>query len=333
MAVSASIPAAPVRDLAPLRDFAIGLVVLTVLRLVVGLTPVSPSWVGPISVVISILFIGIPVAMMFRAAQYEWTVRLALGFLITGAIVHAGLTLGFGARVPALLIFAQSGLLVWCMGLGALLATLLKDANVLVPVAIFLALFDIWLVFSPEGPVGQIARGNQGALAALGYALPKPTTGPTAVYAQPMAYVGPADFLFMGMFFVALYKFRLRTQVTALCLAPTLVAYLLVALLAGHVRIGPISLGALPALVPIAIVLLIVNWPEFRMNAEERITTTLLAVIGIALLSWRFSVAGSVIDPPKSGPKPAATSEGPIERGASATAAPGSDTATPAPSR
>jgi hypothetical protein len=183
----------------------------------------------------------------------------------------------------------QQALVAWCLAVGAMIALLLKDRNLLLPVAIFLALFDMWLVFAPEGVVNQtVVRGTGQALAAVGYQIPKPQTVASGGYAAPLAYVGPADYLFLAMFFVALFRFGMRTRETFRVAVPVLAAYLLVVLLLGQVEIGPIRLGALPALVPIGAVVLIVNRKEFRLTKDELYATLLLAVLGTTFVTWRI---------------------------------------------
>ena len=266
-----------------LRDAALGLAALALLRILISHVPIPMPAVGIASLVVSFLFLGISVATLYRAAAFKWTWATAIGAVLIGLPLQFGL--GFGAAsiggfwASILHPIAQTGLLVWCLGLGAMLCLALKgDRNLLVPVAIFLALFDIWLVFVPEGPVGQIARGNQSALVQVAFTVPQPTHAPTGAKAQSLAYIGPADFLFMSMFFVSLYRFGLRAKETAMWMAPVLALYLLTALLLPHVSIGPIQLGALPALVPIGLVMLAVNAREFKLNRDEKVTSWLVLI-------------------------------------------------------
>ncbi len=192
---------------------------------------------------------------------------------------------------------SQTGLIAWCLGLGALLACLLKDKNLLLPLAIFLALFDVWLVFVPEGPVGKIARSGQPILQKMAYIVPSPSAVPHGGRAAPIAYVGPADFVFLAMFFVALYRFDMNPGRTFKAVLPALILYLLAVLTLGGVHIGPISLAAMPALLPIGAVVLAMNWREFKLNQEEVLSTIMIAVLGIAIVSWRMSIHWSDSEP------------------------------------
>lgn len=289
----------------PLFQFGLCLFALILLRLGLEKTSLPLGFLPIANVVVSAAFIAIPVMALFRGAAYRWTWLAAAGFIVAGAALQFG-TLAILPKIPngypigPLVAVSQTGLLIWCLGLAAALSLAIRDRNMLVPMAIFLALFDIWLVFVPEGPVGQIARGNQTQLANIAFSVPRPTAAPTTGAPTPLAYIGPADFLFMAMFFCAICRFQLRYAATARWMVPVLAGYLAIALLTPNVSIGPIRLGALPALVPIAAVVMAVNAREFKLTRDEKQTTVALAIIGIALVTWRFIVAAE----PK--PEPAA---------------------------
>ena len=93
---------------------------------------------------------------------------------------------------------------------------MIKDKNLLLPVSAFLAGFDIFLVLTPIGVTQQIMKKAPEVLPAVGLNIPKPAATPTMGPVEPFAFVGPADFLFMGMFFVAIHRFDLKARDTAL---------------------------------------------------------------------------------------------------------------------
>jgi hypothetical protein len=301
----------PVSDKRPLVDFALWLLALCGLRLMIGWVEVPVAMIPWASLAVSVLFVAAPVIALFRGATFPWTWKSSLVAVLVGVGIQLGsFFLMRQVRVPMVAgivdSMGQAGLITWCLGVGGLLSASLRDKNMLVPIAIFLALFDIWLVFVPEGPVGQIARGTQVNLAKIAYHIPAVATQSSGGFARNLAYIGPADFLFLGMFFVALFKFKLRTKETARAMVPALALYLLVVLIFPGVHVGPITLGALPALLPIGAVVLGVNWREFKMIQEEVITTVVLVVLGVAILVWRFKVnAESPPAPLPTGPSPA----------------------------
>ena len=252
-----------------------------------------------VSVLTTVLFMVIPMVALFLGAGHRWDLKQAIAIVVLGVVVQiGGATLARMALSPALGggIFAasQAGLVVWCMGAGAALACLLKDRNMLLPIAVFLALFDTWLVFAPEGLVSRALSGAPAPikLDAVAYTVPKvaTTSAPAAAngFAQNLAYVGPADLLFLAMFFVALYRFGMRPRQTLIAIAPVLVAYLAIVLLLPDMWIGPIRLAALPALLPIGLTVLWVNRREFRLLPDEKAITIALVVLGVPFVAWRI---------------------------------------------
>ncbi|MEZ0324456.1 MAG: hypothetical protein ACAH95_00995 [Fimbriimonas sp.] len=285
-----------------LRVFLFALLAIVVLRLVTAFAQVPIAVLGFASIVVSVLFIAIPILGFYRGASFPWTWKEALLAVVCGGLIQFLFAM---AATPVKVVFlsavlmacSQTGLLLWCFGVGALLASILKDKNVILPISIFLALFDIWLVFAPEGIASQAIGGKRPELQQMmqGLSYQVPALGG---YARPMAYVGPADFLFIAMFFVALFRFKMRTRETFLALVPTLAVYLLVVLMFGNVMVGPFRLGALPALLPIGLVILLVNWGEFRLTKDELASTIAVFVIGSALVTWRLIVSNSAPEPP-----------------------------------
>lgn len=186
----------------------------------------------PISLLITVAFVILPVLALFKAGSHPWTTKLAFTFVGVGAALQFLLPLlspgdkGFVAILVSAI--SQQGLPMWTVGLGAGLALLLKDKNMLLPVAIFLALFDIFLVFTPVGFVQQLMKSHPKLLPAMAHQIPQVATKPqeTGVPVGTFAYIGPADFLFMGMFFVAVFRFGMRTKETFRWLLVALALYL-----------------------------------------------------------------------------------------------------------
>lgn len=266
-----------------LPQFFAALAALAVLNVGLGYLPVPGAALVFVEVGVGIVFMALPVLGLFRAADHPWTPRLAAAFIGTGLVLHLGLgalarggALGAGLAPAVALAVSQAGLVLWSAGLGALLATILKDKNLLLPVSLFLAAFDLFLVLTPMGFTQKLMRAQPELLPSIGFAIPKvqetPAFGPVAA----TAYVGPADLLFMGMFFVALYRFRMRPAETFRWLVPTLLAYMGIVLF----------LGPLPALVPIGLCVLIVNWREFQLTREEWVSTAVVGAIGAAVVIW-----------------------------------------------
>ena len=263
------------------------------LALPVSLLPVA-------SAVATVLFMSLPILALFVGAGHRWDLRQSIVLIVLGVLTQVGchelVRMAQGPVAKGIFDAAgQSGLVAWCLGLGAALACLLKDRNMLLPIAVFLALFDVWLVFAPEGLVGKALSGGPAPIDLKDVALKIPAIAvantpeaPANGFAQIQAYVGPADLLFLAMFFVALYRFQMRPRVTFLAITPVLILYLAVVLLFPEVFIGPIRLAALPALLPIGLTVLWANRREFRLLPEERAITLALLIVGLPLVAWRI---------------------------------------------
>jgi hypothetical protein len=270
-------------SLRPLGTFIIALLGLALLKFLLGLVPVPSGMLQATTIVVTIIFVAVPVYALFRAGAASWTPKLGVTLILVGVAVHVGLQFlgsvvlgGQGIGAGLALSLRDVGFFSWCVGLGALLASLLKEKNLLIPVSVFLAAFDIFLVLTPMGPVKQILQVAPEIPQAMALNVPAAQSEPTGMVAQPFAIIGPADFVFMAMFFIALFKFGMDARRTAAWLAPAIVVYLGLALL-----IGPV-----PLLVPIGITVLAVNARHFKLNAEEWASTALVAAIAAGLIWW-----------------------------------------------
>lgn len=285
------------------------LVVMVLLKFGISFIPVDPE--APASRWLSLAFtpflIALPVYAIFAAGDHEWNWPLALQFIGLGVLIHIPLSLveknvADKVLLSAISAVGQSGLLLWTTGLGALLALKVKDKNILIPVSIFLVAFDIFLVFTPNSPMQKLMAKVPGYLPAIGYKLPQ------AGSVEPFAFIGPADFLFMGMFFVALYRFKMDAQRTLRWMIVAILAYLLLSAVT----------HSLPLMVPIGLVVLIVNWKHFKLNKEEIASTILIGAICAGLIGWAawkakhaaISTEGRDSAPEGSETKPAPTLEG-----------------------
>lgn len=305
-------PAPPNRRLA--WFFAI-LAVLALLQVVIGQVSIPEGVLLIANILVSVIFVATPILAIYVAAGYNWSWKLALAFLVGGAAAHYG-SYHMGATGVADVLAGlvkQTGLICWCLGLGALLSTLIRDKNLIVPIAIFLALLDMFLVLTPIGLTQKMLTEHKKESQKVLYDVPAPKTQPAKPgqpikRPEPLAFVGPADFLFLGMFFVAIYRFQLRSRETIRWVIPVLAGYLLIVLLFGGMRIAGVSLGQLPALLPIGATIFIVNRKEFKMTRDEVLSTLLIAALGVGLLIY-----GMTRPRPRAAPLPPPDAQAPAK--------------------
>jgi hypothetical protein len=265
--------------------------VLFVLRLVLGFATVPVPLAFGLSILATVVFLGLPIYALFRASEHAWTAKQAGLFLAVGALVHLGGAVLLSTVMPAtgfgtvvVQSFVQVGIAVWTLGLGALVALMIKDKNLILPIALFLAGLDVFLVFCPVAPTARFVKQNPALFHSMAVSIPSAraaTPVPKGAEIVNQAFVGPADLLFMAAFFVALSKFKMRVRETVKWLLPVMVGYLLV------VMSPSLRLNMLPALVPIGITVLIVNRREFHMTKQER-----QMVWGAVVLSVGLAAAG-----------------------------------------
>ncbi len=181
-----------------------------------------------------------------------------------------------GTGIPDLLF-------VWfAASIGSALSWLIRAANMIPPVAAALALADIWTVLL-GGPVHRIMmspnRVAQAVTRAMTVELPAPSTGAAPI--QPISVVGFADFLFIAFFVAAACRYLPSPNTFARTLKGLIVvlcAYMLLVHLTGW---------ALPALLPMAVVMIALHWRHFHYNRSEAFALAYAAVF-IALIATGF---------------------------------------------
>lgn len=265
---------------------------LVALDVILAVTRFPQSWTPVVTPVVTALYVSTPIWALYEASREQWSWKPALALLVTGVAIHATVILpvhtahsmGEYTWMRAVAGCQQAGLLTWCLGLGAGLALLLKDRNLLLPVAIFLAAFDIFVILTPGGPTRHLMQQHPDFFNKVAMQIPKAAFTGTEVGSGVAARVGPADMFLLAMFFIALTRFGMKATATFRAVAPALMIYLFIVLVFGSYRIGPIRLEALPALVPIGAVILIVNRNEFHLSRDERMSTAVVAALGIGLI-------------------------------------------------
>ena len=286
--------------------FFVVLVLVSLLQVIIGYASVPLRFQAVASGLITVVFISAPIFALYNAAKFKWTAKIAIAFVLVGLAIQFGIGLEVGQKLLGGRGFAAAvctaigplcGFTMWCAGLGALLASILKDKNLLVPVSIFLAGFDIYLVVTPLGMThfALQTKAVSEVFKSIGLSVPAPTAAPTGGKVHVLAYMGPADFLFMGMFFVALFRFNLRTRQTLYWLIPAVLAAIGLAFAFG---------SAAPMMVPIGLTVLLVNLPEFKMNKEEQASTFLVLALVIAIVTGSY-VLGKRVGPSQPAPGPA----------------------------
>ncbi|MDQ2986750.1 MAG: hypothetical protein M3R13_08505 [Armatimonadota bacterium] len=252
------------------------------------------------NVIVTIIFVALPIVIIAAAARLHWRPLAAIGVVMT-CLAVVTFARGGGPGLDGIVQISRFG---WPAALGFVISGLIKDRNLLLPIAMVLATVDLLAVFAPAGTVNQGLQSPtiRPIFDALAYQVPEAGT------AQPLAQMGPADPLFIAMFLYAIRKFGMKFRRTLLWLIPALAAYLGIVLIFGSATIFGFSLGALPALVPVAFVVAIVNAREFRMSKQEIAMTVVVAAVCVGLVAAMLTVWRAE---PGSPPVPTALQLGP----------------------
>lgn len=258
--------------------------VLALIRIAVGFVSLPIQAVAPVNTLLAVLFVAVPVFACFFGANFRWRPLLAAVFLVAGVLAQVAFTFAsmrtHGAVSGVLNAVAQMGLTTWCVGLGALLGSALRDKNLILPVAIFGAAYDIYLVLTPAGITNKVMEAAPKVFQGVAAQVPAVTAAAATGKAEVSTYVGPADLVFLSAFFVVIFRFKMNPRLTLALMAPVLVAYMLAVL--------RFEL-ALPALVPIGACVLIANWRYFKLSRDEILSTIVLAALCCGLILWSLS--------------------------------------------
>jgi hypothetical protein len=290
-----------------LGAFFVVLLSLALANVALALIPFPKSAISIVGTIVGIVFLSLPIYGLFRGGDHPWTPKLAGGFIAGGVVlqfglgyaIQSGLLTGVVASIAGAI--SQIGLMLWCIGLGAILATkAIREPNLILPVSIFLIGFDILLVLTPIGTVNQVLSKAPQIFERIAYVVPKVSDSATFGPVGAAAFIGPADFVFLSMFFICLYRFGMNARGTLIALIPVLIAYM------ATVNF----LGPLPALPPIAICVLAVNARYFKMKKDEIVATVFVALVMAGLITFGATrpkppPAPLPVDPSPSAPEPA----------------------------
>ncbi len=167
--------------------------------------------------------------------------------------------------------------LVSCAFLGRLLSRLVREVNMLVPIAIALVLVDIFTVFF--GPTGKALDKVPELVGRLSIGLPAVGSAAGPEGAKGFAFIASAglgDFIFLALFFAATWRYGLRLNRT----------FWYIFVLVAVAMLGSLALPLLPGvpLLPfISVGFLVANTGRFTLTQQEKLYL-LIAVLFIGAL-------------------------------------------------
>jgi len=272
--------------------------------LVRGVPPVAGG------VALTVLFTAVLMAAAALAGRLRlgWWHELA-GMLLGIGLWHVLADLGEKGSTLRLATLPAADVMFLgaCVLAGRLLSRMLRERNILLPIAIVLAGVDVFTVFL--GPTGALLERAPELVAQVSVKLPQvgSAAGPEgAAGLAHFATLGPGDTIFAALLFACVARFGLSLRASYRWMAVAVAAFL--ALVIAVPAIPP-----MPVLPIMAVGFLIANRGQFRLSAEERrIVLVAFGFVLVLLVGLYFTTRALL---PLAPPEPPAAA-GPAEPGA-----------------
>jgi hypothetical protein len=146
---------------------------------------------------------------------------------------------------------------------------------------------DMLTVLTPGGFVKQVMeKAPEVAEKASVAVMAAPNAPEATARLTPIAIIGVGDFIFLALYAACLIRFGLRVRATLIGLFVALWVYLaLVLWVLPALGIAP----RLPALVPMALVTLALNWRAFQLSRQEAIASVVVIALALGFIAWVFT--------------------------------------------
>ncbi len=159
---------------------------------------------------------------------------------------------------------------------GYLVSFILREPNIVLPVACLAALVDVWTVIA--GPTAEFIKNAPHVVNAVSAAIPD--IGGAAHDFAPISFIGPADFIFFSVFLGATARLKMAPDRTFWFAFPLLT----IGMASVVESLFPIGL---PALTLIGISVILANRKFFRLKKEEYVA---IIVVGAILLTAMIAI-------------------------------------------
>lgn len=151
---------------------------------------------------------------------------------------------------------------------GYLASFMLRSTSIVLPIAIFAAFIDIWTVFF--GFTANFIKNAPHVVDSVSVAIPQ-TGSAIKGAAAPMSFIGPADFIFLALFFGAIYRLKMNPTRTFWIALPLLTLGMLVPML--------LNIDGFPGLIVIGLSVILGNIGHFKLKRDEYISIGIVALI------------------------------------------------------
>lgn len=248
-------------------------------RLLIAMVPPAPSDTHSL-LIYAIYFVTIAVTMLLQLGLVVSLMGLKLPAGKSALVSLASLCFFAGLvfllikvriTMPFVLAFIMAmrdmSLMIFAAALGCVISFIIREPNIIIPVALFAGLVDYWGVTS--GPLSVVIEKRPAILDAVSVHMPVP------IMNAPGTLIGLGDFVFLGIFFSILYRFALNAKLSF---------WLGFAFLTVTMIIVTAVDIAIPALVPMGCAIIIANYRAIQLKREEKLATLYVGVILLAAL-------------------------------------------------
>jgi len=263
----------------------IGIFAWGVLRWLTPFVPVPISLL-PLAWLVALAVSVVLTVWLLAETGRAWSIR---GALILGLVTLA-VRVALGAlSLPeaviwrgALFALADTFLLATALLWGCALSVLVREVNLVLPVAVVLTVVDIWAVWL-GGSVAQIVqKAQQGVPIAQKIVEAATVKVPVVVGTQHVRIgvpvIGIGDFFFGAFLFALLWRFGLNVG-AAFSFSVVFVA---LGVMMAQLPFMPVGVPGLPFL---ALAVLLPNWRAFRFTPEEKRALVIGGIFLLALLT------------------------------------------------
>jgi hypothetical protein len=223
-----------------------------------------------------------PLVCTLMALLFTGVVVATIGFLHPSTHFSGSLNRMLFIATPLLQGLA---LTLTCAFLGILLSRIIREPNVLLPVALVAMPIDYLGAMTPIGFTQNVVAHHPEIVRQI--SIPVPGIGaaahPGALH--PIAFIGPGDALFVAFFFAVVLRLNMNVRGTFWWIYGLLTATMLFVL-------SPFGFN-IAALVPMGLAVLIANGPYFKLKREEVFATLYAAILILALVTGFYFYAHS----------------------------------------
>jgi len=193
---------------------------------------------------------------------------LASGILFVGALILVREIRHISPWAVQSLEAFQDLLLMMTAGfLGCLAGLIIREPNIVLPIAMFAGLVDYWNV--SLGPLGHIVEEKPSLISAVTVHMPTPMPG------VPMVMIGMGDFVFLALFFSVLFRLGMNVK------GSFWLGYVFLTI---SMWVVIFFQSAFPALLPMGVAVIGANRRHFKLKRDEQLAMVYVGAILLAFL-------------------------------------------------